>query len=198
MAMANEPVSFVTWDHPIVSSSIDLMLTGEQGSSAFGQIPGTAAQAGVICECLFVLEAVSPPALGADRFLPPMTIHAVVDHNGKDITSSFDSMMVKDGDRNWLKAKLPVLSRMVPPMSESAEGVAERDAKALRKRALKQMDAFLGEQIDRLERLKALGHPVRPSEFEAATAEREALREHITGARLRLDSIRLIVIGGKR
>ena len=38
-AMSNEQMSFITWDHPLVSTCLDLMLNGEQGSSSFGQIP---------------------------------------------------------------------------------------------------------------------------------------------------------------
>ena len=109
-ALVNEQMSFVSWDHPIVSTSLDLIINGEQGSSAFGQIPGTAAQAGLIVECIFLLEPICPPGLGADRFLPPVPIKAVVDHSGNDITGSFDSSAVKDGNRSWLRAKLAPLS----------------------------------------------------------------------------------------
>ncbi|MED5586921.1 MAG: SNF2-related protein [Verrucomicrobiota bacterium] len=195
-ALVNEQMSFVSWDHPIVSTSLDLIINGEQGSSAFGQIPGTAAQAGLIVECIFLLEPICPPGLGADRFLPPVPIKAVVDHSGNDITGSFDSSAVKDGNRSWLRSKLEILGKMVPAMVVNAEKCAEKNAVRLRKEALKQMNTEIADQLDRLERLTKLGHPVRGGEIEAAQEEREALKVHLANAPVRLDSIRLVVIGG--
>ena len=195
-ALVNEQMSFVSWDHPIVSTCMDLIINGEKGSSAFGQIPGTAAQAGLIAECIFLLEPMCPPGLGADRFLPPMPIKTVVDHSGNDLTGSFDSSAVKDGNRSWLRAKLEILGKMVPGMVVNAEKGAEKTAIQLREKALKQMDALISDQLDRLDRLTALGHPVRSAEIKAAQEERDALKVHIANARLRLDSIRLVVIGG--
>jgi len=127
-ALVNEPMGFVTWDHPIVSTSLDLIINGEKGSSAFGQIPGTAAEAGLIAECIFLLEPICPAGLGADRFLPPMPIKAVVNHAGNDITADFDSAAVKDGARSWLRAKLEILGKMVPAMVTNAEKYAEKSA----------------------------------------------------------------------
>ena len=195
-ALTNEQMSLVSWDHPIVSTCMDLIINGEQGSSAFGQIPGTAAEAGLIAECIFLLEPMCPPGLGADRFLPPMPIRTVVDHSGNDLTGSFDSSAVKDGNRSWLRAKLEILGKMVPGMVVNAEKDAEKSAVQLRKKALKQMDASISDQLDRLDRLTTLGHPVRSAEIKAAQEERDALKGHLANARLRLDSIRLVVIGG--
>ncbi len=195
-ANANERMAFVTWDHPMVSTCIDLMLNGEQGSSAFGQISGTAAQAGLIAECVFLLEPICPPVLGADRFLAPQPVRAVIDHGGADITASFESGKVKDGDRGWLRSKLEVIGRMVPTMVDAAEKVAEISAVKLRADAAEKMEAYIGDDLDRLQRLRTLGHPVRDSEFAAAESEREALRKHLGKARLRLESIRLVVVGG--
>ena len=69
-----------------------------------GQIPGTAAQAGLVAECIFLLETVCPDSLGADRFLAPTPLKAVVNHSGEILNEKFDDTKVKDGNRKWLKA----------------------------------------------------------------------------------------------
>ena len=61
--------------------------------------------------------------------------------------------------------------------------------------ALKKMEKSLDESIDRLERLKRLGHPIREVEIKSAQDEKEALKRHLSKSRLRLDSIRLSAIG---
>lgn len=194
-AMSNEQMTFISWDHPLVSTCIDLMLDGEQGSSSFGQILGTAAQAGLVAECTFLLEPVCPVSLGADRFLPPTPIPVVVDHDGNDIKPNFEDTKVREGNRKWLRSKVEILKRMVPIMREAAEKLAEKDAVKNRKVAAKKMEKALEDTIDRLERLKRLGHPVRESEITAAQNERDALRVHLAQSRLRLDSIRLSAVG---
>jgi ATP-dependent helicase HepA len=194
-AMSNEQMTFISWDHPLVSTCIDLMLDGEQGSSSFGQILGTAAQAGLVAECTFLLEPVCPVSLGADRFLPPTPIPVVVDHDGNDIKPNFEDTKVREGNRKWLRSKVEILKRMVPIMREAAEKLAEKDAVKNRKAAGKKMEKVLEDTIDRLERLKRLGHPVRESEITEAQNERDALRVHLAKSRLRLDSIRLSAIG---
>ncbi|MDB4721094.1 SNF2-related protein [Verrucomicrobiales bacterium] len=194
-AMSNEQMTFISWDHPLVSTCIDLMLDGEQGSSSFGQILGTAAQAGLVAECTFLLEPVCPVSLGADRFLPPTPIRVVVDHGGNNIKPNFEDTKVREGNRKWLRSKIEILKRMVPIMREAAEKLAEKDAVKNRKAAGKKMEKVLEDTIDRLERLKRLGHPVRESEITEAQNERDALRVHLAKSRLRLDSIRLSAIG---
>ena len=194
-AMSNEQMTFISWDHPLVSTCIDLMLNGEQGSSSFGQILGTAAEAGLVAECTFLLEPVCPVSLGADRFLPPTPIPVVVDHDGNDIKPNFEDTKVREGNRKWLRSKVEILKRMVPVMTEAAEKMAEKDAVKNRKAAAKKMEKALEDTIDRLERLKRLGHPVRESEITAAENERDALRVHLAQSRLRLDSIRLSAVG---
>ena len=84
---------------------------------------------------------------------------------------------------------------MVPVMTEAAEKLAQKDASKNRKVAAKKMEKALEDTIDRLERLKRLGHPVRESEITDAQNERDALRLHLEKSRIRLDSIRLSAIG---
>jgi ATP-dependent helicase HepA len=69
-AMSNEQMTFISWDHPLVSTCIDLMLNGEQGSSSFGQILGTAAETGLVAECTFLLEPVCPVSAAVPRICP--------------------------------------------------------------------------------------------------------------------------------
>ena len=194
-AMSNEQMSFITWDHPLVSTCLDLMLNGEQGSSSFGQIPGTQAEAGLVAECVFLLETVCPDSLGADRFLAPIPLKTVVNHSGDNIGEKFDDSRVKEGNRKWLKAKIEILKRMVPVMVDAAEKITEKEATKIRRSALKKMEKSLDEIIDHLERLKRLGHPIREDEINIAKEEKEALKVHISKSRLRLDSIRLSAIG---
>jgi hypothetical protein len=55
------------------------------------------------------------------------------------------------------------------------------------------MEEKYGHEIDRLIRLKEMGHPVRESEIETAKNEKAELKRYLTDAPLRTDSVRLIL-----
>ena len=55
------------------------------------------------------------------------------------------------------------------------------------------MNEALGEEIERLERLRAMGHPVRDEEVEMATSARAELEKYLSETPLRIDSVRLIL-----
>ena len=97
--------------------------------------------------------------------MAPTPIKAVVSHSGDNLDDKFDDSRIKEGNRKWLKAKIEILKRMVPVMVDSAEKITEKEASKLRRSALKKMEKSLDENIDRLERLKRLGHPIREVEI---------------------------------
>ena len=55
------------------------------------------------------------------------------------------------------------------------------------------MEKQLDGEIDRLEKLREMGHPVRKSEIAMAVEERDALKRHLEEAVLRMDSVRMIL-----
>ena len=55
------------------------------------------------------------------------------------------------------------------------------------------MDAKLIEEIERLERLRELNHPVREEEIEMVRNAQMELKKHLTDTPLRVDSVRLIL-----
>ena len=93
-----------------------------------------------------------------------------------------------------MRDKSAVLKNIVPPILTKAESIVEKQAAKLRKEAERAMSEMLGEELDRLNALKNLGHPIRDEELEASAAEREQLFNSLESARLRLDSVRLILL----
>ena len=82
-ALGREDVGFLTWDHPLITSMLDMILGGEQGNSAFALWPN-APSGGVLIEAVYVVETIAPAALHLDRFLPPTPIRVVLNHKRKE------------------------------------------------------------------------------------------------------------------
>ena len=194
-ALAREEIVFLSWDHPMVSSAIEMLLSSERGNAAFARIDGSVEQA-LLLEVVCVLECIAPDKLHADRFLPTQPISLLVDQQGKDRTTDFEAEMLKRaaaGPVEWLRKKAAPLRAVLPKMLDAGQGLAETRADAIRKVASKVMTKQLDGEIERLEKLRELGHPVRESEIELATSERDQLVEYLGKARLRIDSVRLIL-----
>jgi ATP-dependent helicase HepA len=78
-ALVREDMQFMTWDHPLVTGALDLLLGSEKGNCSVE--PG--GQAGL--EAVYLLECVAPLRLHVDRFLPPTPIRVRVE--GEELES---------------------------------------------------------------------------------------------------------------
>lgn len=72
-ALVREDVQFLTWDHPLVTGALDLLLGSEKGNCSFIESGGEPS-----LDAVYVLECIAPPHLHIDRFLPPTPIRVTV------------------------------------------------------------------------------------------------------------------------
>ena len=85
-ALAREDIQFLSWDHPLATAALDLILGGGNGNSSFALWPDSRIRA-VCLEAVYLLECVAPPHLHLDRFLPPTPIRVILDHTGNEMGS---------------------------------------------------------------------------------------------------------------
>ncbi len=195
VALAREDIVLFTWDHPMVTSAIDVLLGSERGNASFGRIEAAPEQA-LLLDIVCVLECVAPEKFHADRFLPSQPVRALVDHQLRDRSKVFVPEMIrrsKEGPTDWLQKKSKALKGTLPKMIEAAKDLAEKNAADVRCEAVAEMEKQLDGEIDRLKKLQKMGHPVRESEIIMAVEERDALKKHLQEAVLRMDSVRMIL-----
>ncbi|MGH7969092.1 MAG: RNA polymerase-binding ATPase, partial [Limisphaerales bacterium] len=186
---------FLTWDHPMVSGAMDLLLGAETGNCSFAVLPTTNGRT-ILLELIFVLEAIAAPRLQADRFLPPSPIRLVVNHKLEDVSEAFRTRTwnrrLEKGSPYKLIENAEIARRTLPAMFQRATILAETQATGLRQLALNEMNRLLGREVHRLQTLKQVNDHVRPQEIELAQAQQEELATALQQSRLRLDSLRLI------
>ncbi len=197
-ALSREDIQFLSWDHPLVTGAMDLLLGSEKGNSAFGRWPDNKV-AGLYLEAIFVLECIAPPELHLDRFLPPTPVRVLVDHHGEDHSVVTASPAFTRNLRNGVVHQmldLPGLrDDVVPQMLEGALIRAETQSPTLVAQARKEMATQLDREISRLRELQKVNRNVRMEEIEALIKQKQLLDQHLATARLRLDAIRLIQRG---
>jgi ATP-dependent helicase HepA len=194
-ALGREDVTFLTWDHPLVTGAMELLLGAETGNCAFAVLP-TATDRTMLLELIFVLEAIAAPHLHADRFLPPTPVRLVISHKLVDVTEAFRDttweQKLKPGPPYKLIENAGIARRTLPAMFQKATSLAENKAAALRQSARDEMNHLLGHEVQRLQTLAQVNDHVRPQEIQMAQRQQAELASVLEQARLRLDAVRLI------
>jgi ATP-dependent helicase HepA len=194
-AVSREDVAFLTWDHPMVSGALDLLLGTARGNCAFGAMPDSGDQS-LLLEAWFVLESVADTRLHVDRFLPITPLRAVVDHHGRDLTDHLPKSVLDQRVRPAPPYRLlddpKIRHSILPAMLQAAHRAAKNLSQHLLQDSLQSMRRLLDHEIHRLERLQALHGHVRPQEIELSRRERQALTRALQDSRVRLDSARLV------
>jgi ATP-dependent helicase HepA len=194
-ALSREDVAFLTWDHPMVTGAMELLLGSETGNCAFAVLPAEEERT-LLLELIFVLEVIAPSSLHVDRFLPPTPVRLVVDHRPKDVTESHGvaalEKKLRKGSPYRLLDNADLTRRILPAMMRYATSQAEARAIPLRQAALQEMNRLLAHEVQRLKNLLLINDHVRPEEIEQALAQQSALATALGQARVRLDALRLI------
>ncbi len=199
-ALAREDIPFVTRDHPLVRDMLDVLLNSSHGTTAFALVPGE--KPGFYLESVFVLEAVAESRWCVDAFLPPTPLRIVVDLSGADHTAEHPAGPLRDDTPEHALRRFLEQPQFTPEtlqsMGEAAAAHAEPAAEKCRRDARTKAAATLGAELQRLVDLQKVNDHVRPAEITLARERLERTAEAIVNSRLRLDAIRLIVVGPSR
>lgn len=194
-ALTREDMQFLTWDHPLTSGALDLVLGSDHGNCAFARWVDPVQE--LYLEAIYMLEVVAPAQVHADRFLPPTPLRVVVDRR---LQNSSDQC-TPDVGRHWLKkseggreliGNEAIRERLLPRMMERVAALADEQKAQVVSHALTEMRTALESETARLRDLQKVNRAVRDDEIEALLEQQRLLDAHLSAARLRLDAVRVI------
>jgi ATP-dependent helicase HepA len=198
VALANEDLHYLTWEHPFVRNSMDMILSSEFGNTALIALQYPGVKAGtLLAECHFLMDFSDDHRSHSERYFPNASVKVVVDENGRDHAAGLDPesgmRQVQRVDRDTtikiVKARQPELARML----EYAELVADTRVPALIETARGRGRELLGHEMERLSALQKINPGVRDEEIEFFRARLDRFEVALEHARLRLDAVRVIV-----
>lgn len=196
-AIAREDISFISQDHPLILESMALLINSEEGTSAFSIVENEAPN--LLLEAIFVLETVAQSSLHVDRFMAPTPLRAMVDVRGRDLTHerdpAWEQTQLIDGSLNRFLENPRFTRDVMSGLLNRAEEIASTDSIKLKHTAKSEMKTALGGELQRLVDLRKINKNVRKEEIELVQLEIKGIADAIDSARLRLDSVRLIVEG---
>ena len=200
MALSREDMHFLTWEHPMVSESMDLLLTSEMGNTSVALLKNKALKPGtMLLEAIYVIEATGEKQLQLDRYLPPTPIRCLIDPGKNNLAEkvAFDTLNAQLQPIKKGMAKKLVKAQREPilAMLSVAEGHAKKQVTPIVAEACKSLLGNVTEEIKRLAALKAVNPNVRDEEIEHLKLRAALGHQCLQSAMLRLDAIRLMIAG---
>jgi ATP-dependent helicase HepA len=198
IALAREDMQFMTWEHPLVTSAMDLVLSSETGNAAISVIKHSNLKAGqFLLECLFIVECSAPAELQIGRFLPHTPIRVLIDQNKKDLSEAIDHQSLIETGTKFDQHKIVAFLNSQRPHITNILNMAEQKAKAdmqqLVDDATQAMLESLSSEIKRLIRLKKVNPTIKAEEIEQLKDTVMLAHENIQAAQLRLDAVRFVI-----
>ena len=198
-ALAFENMQYLSWEHPLTRTAMDMVLSSELGNTALTAIKYRGVKSGtLLMECLFILESASSERLNSARYLPPTCIRVLIDQSGQRHDDALLHTAVNHTRQNVdretaaqvIRSQLDILKQM----AKASEAQAGQEAPTILREALgKTRDTLQGE-IQRLKALQRVNPNVRDEEIRYFEEQWAALSLALESASLRLDALRVIVV----
>ncbi|WP_438335383.1 RNA polymerase-associated protein RapA [Edwardsiella tarda] len=198
-ALSREDAQFLSWEHPLMRNGLDLILSGDTGSSAVSLLKNKALPVGtLLLEAVYVVEAQAPKQLQLTRFLPPTPVRMLLDAKGNNLAAQveFESFnrQLNAVNRHTASKLVNAVQPNVHAMLQVGETLIGEQAQQLIAEAKREADEVLSAELSRLESLKAVNPNIRDDELETLEFTRRKVLETLDQASWRLDALRLIVV----
>ncbi len=191
-AIEREDVDFLTWDHPMVTSIIDLISSEKLGNVTLSERKEKKSNK-VFVECRFLLECLGPAKLEVRKFFPPTLVRVLVNASGEDFSDkwSYDllnekvvgaSRETRERSKNLPKDKFQMVLK-------KAESIAIEKTNTIHNKATLDMKKNLTNEVLRYEEL------AKDQDSDELHALKEKLAQLIDVSqkpRVSLDSLRVI------
>ncbi|MDJ0833884.1 MAG: RNA polymerase-associated protein RapA [Gammaproteobacteria bacterium] len=198
IALANEDLRFLTWEHPFVRGMMDLLLGGEMGNTALIAVkyprvsPGT-----LLLDCFFRIEIAETAGSGAQRYLLNNLLRICIDEQGQqhqqhlspDVIQRQLQLVDMDTAFKVVNSRADVIKTLLDSAQQTAESQLPQKLDEARAAARE----LLEHEAERLVALQTINPNVRDDEIEFFQQQLTQVLAQIDQANIRLDALRVLV-----
>jgi ATP-dependent helicase HepA len=197
-ALSHEDMQFMTWEHPLISGAIDMVLSNETGNSSFATVKYPKLQPGsLLLECLYVMDTASTHEIQAKRYLPPTLIRTLLDTQGNDHSKQLDYATIQQTHQEipheTAKTIIRTHSALIRTILAQSTHFAQLQAPEVLLGAHQQTRQTLEKEINRLEALRHVNPNIRDDEINFFKQQWFALNKVLDEATIRLDALRIVI-----
>ncbi len=196
-ALEREDFIFLTWDHPMVASAMDLVLDESFGQANAMAIRSEQFPQGIaLVETLYCFTCVADLSLNVGRYLPSSLERYLLGSNRKDYTASLatlelDSRKAKV-DFQKLKQAIKGQQEMIGFLVDHSQKLAGAAVEAIVETAQQAVKDEFEPEIERLEALRLVNSSVRQDEIEALHERQKAICDALADTHQELVAIRVL------
>jgi len=198
-ALVREDMAFLSWEHPMVLGSLDMITNSDFGNSAFCTLenddlpPGT-----LLLEAIFTMNCPAPRSLQVGRYLNHSYLRIVADEHGRDFNELLTETIFNDAAGRIPRVTAQELVRHArPKISEliiQAQQLAVTKQQLIIEQAISTMHRSLQPEQDRLTALAAVNSTIRPEEIAYIEQSQQLLIDYLQSAQLSLDAVRVAIV----
>tara|TARA_B100000446_G_scaffold46105_1_gene42094 strand:+ start:61516 stop:64350 length:2835 start_codon:yes stop_codon:yes gene_type:complete len=198
-ALSREDMHYLTWEHPMVSGVMDMILSSDRGNTAICTIKLPPLKPGsLLIEGLFQFNCPGPKSLQLQRFMSANCVRLVADNNLK----ALEGIITTDHfDKLGQTVKRPVAKQLVQHARNDIEKITthlEKQAEKLQAEmianARQTVNTHFDEELTRLNELSKVNPNIRAEEISHLQDLKDASLDYLQSGQLRLDAIRVAVV----
>ncbi len=198
IALANEDMHFLTWEHPMVIHAMERILNQETGNAVVAALKHKKIQPGtLLLESLFVLETGGHDIQQSNRYSPPAVIRILL---GEDGNGDYPHLEHDAINRHLVPVAAGIAKQVIQLKEDAIRElltVSEQQASAQAPQLIAQAEARIRQtfvpEIQRLKALQQVNPNVRDEEIQFFEQQLAQLTGALKSSNLRLDAVRVIV-----
>jgi ATP-dependent helicase HepA len=191
-------MQFLTWEHPMVVESMEMIRHTEVGNATLATISiKSLPPASLLLESHFTVDAVAPKALQLQRYLSATPIRVLLDMQGRDlgIAMSQDRLnaLCRPVNKDAAHAIAAQVRAPIERMLGNARKLVEPQLMQMKNTAREEVVRQLSAEKRRLVALQKLNGAVRDDEIEFVESRLNDCLHYLDRADIQLQALRLII-----
>ncbi len=199
LALSREDFHYLTWEHPMVTGAMDMVMSGEYGNTAFCSMKLAPFKAGtILLEAIFTTSCPAPAGLQLHRYLPLNMTRIVIDSQANDLS---ELLTEKHFNRLGQPVRLHNAQEFIrhtrqkiTTMIDHAEKLAAQREASIVDTARQQVQTLQQSELKRLRALAEVNPNIRQEEIDHLQAETVELQHYLASTHLKLEALRIAVI----
>lgn len=169
-ALSREDMDFLTWEHPMVQESMEMVINSELGNATLATLPIKALPpATLLLELWFTVETQASHALQLGQFLPLQPFRLLLNISGKDLSKAVSYEQLNGLSQSVGKQKrVPIIAQIRPSIETMyQDGVVQANSRLddIKSQGEKLASQQIGAEIERLKALRQVNPNIRDEEI---------------------------------
>jgi ATP-dependent helicase HepA len=197
-ALADETLHYLTWEHPMVVESMEMIATEEKGNACLISLSNTGLPPStIIVESLFNFSTPAESHLQISRYLPTDSIRIVADEKLIDRSKALTIPAIQNNHSSVplnialqvVKMKQTEIKKVISAIETKIEKLQPEYIKQAQEKA----ESVLNKEIERLQTLAKRNPNVRESEIEYLQQQKQKTLKTLEQLQIQMNAVRVLV-----